>query len=187
VGPGVVRIGALALLGSLAAGCGDRRPPLASCADDLRGVYVADGGRRWMILDQRATLEVYPLFDDVTPVVATAAAAGREPLELGPRVLELSRQLRDTDDPTDPTDPTALASAGAGSSTASSTGIAGHLRRRYMRGTQVCVAKVPMRITACAGDALDVVLAEAEPPLAWSPSCTWPRTAGSRRERWIRE
>jgi hypothetical protein len=49
-----------------ASACDRRPPPLASCDDDLRGVYVADDGRRWMILDARDTLEGYPLFDDVT-------------------------------------------------------------------------------------------------------------------------
>jgi hypothetical protein len=141
----------------------DRRPPLTSCDDDLRGVYVVDG-RRWMILDARDTLEGYPLFDDVTP---TAAPPG---LEVAPRLLALSR-----------------APGGA---------ISGDVVRRYMSGSRVCLAQVPARITACAGDAFDVVLSDPSPPLAFDRApgeatsakrCLWPRPGSSRRERWVRE
>ncbi len=148
-------LAALAVVASTGAAC-DRRPPLASCADDLRGVY-AGGGGRWMILDQPAGLEAYPLFPDVP------AAPG---LEVGPRVIGLAR-------------------APDGS------GITGKVRRRYMRGSQVCVAKVPVRVTACRGDALELVLADPAPPLTWpgaaGEACTWPRPGDSRVERWIRE
>lgn len=41
-----------------------RRAPVTSCDDDLRGVWVTDAGARWMMLDNSATLEAYPLFDD---------------------------------------------------------------------------------------------------------------------------
>lgn len=64
--------------------------------------------------------------------------------------------------------------------------VTGSVRRRYMRGTQLCVAKVTARVTACAGGALDIVLTDPAPPLGWAP-CTWPRLESSRRERWIRE
>jgi hypothetical protein len=61
------------------AGCG--RAPLETCGDDLRGVY-ASGGERWMVLDDGATLEAYPLFAD----------GGSDPtLEIAPRVIELAR------------------------------------------------------------------------------------------------
>src|SRR5262245_26486020 len=142
----------IAAIAALAGAC-DRRPPLASCDDDLHGVYeVADG--RWMILDGRQTLEAYPLFPDATPVPG---------LEVGPRVIDLRR----TED-----------------------GLTGWVRRRYMRGSQVCVATKSVRVTACAGDALELVLTDPAPPLAWpaesKQTCTWPRTGSSRVERWVR-
>jgi hypothetical protein len=148
-----------ALAGVLAAGaisgggaC-DRRPPLASCADDLRGVY-AESDRRWMILDGTDELAVYPLFPDVTPVPG---------LEVGPRVIGLRR----TPD-----------------------GIAGSVRRRYMRGSVPCVAEAPAHVTACAGDAIEIVLADPVPPIAWPAApkqpCGWARPDSSRRERWLR-
>lgn len=143
-------------LGAALLAC-DRRAPLASCDDDLRGVYAA-GGERWMILDGQGTLEAYPLFDDVTPV--RAAGAPEAELEVAPRVIDLRR---------------------------TPAGVAGEIRRRYMRGTRACVAKVPVRVTACAGDALELVLADPAPPLAWDTPCLWPRPGSSRRERWIRE
>jgi hypothetical protein len=52
-------------------------PPIAACTDDLGGVYATPTGR-WMMLDSRATLEAYPLFDDSVPAGA-------------PRVLDLAR------------------------------------------------------------------------------------------------
>jgi hypothetical protein len=147
-------LGAAALALALAA-CGDRAP-LASCDDDLRGVYAADG-RRWMILDSGGELEIYPLFPDVTPSPAPG-------LEVAPRMLALRR----TPDK-----------------------LAGHVRRRYMQGARQCVAQVPVRITACAGDALELVLSDPEPPIEWPAApeepCSWPRPGSSRVERWRRE
>jgi hypothetical protein len=145
---------ALASVVICAGGACDRRPPpLASCDDDLRGVYVADG-RRWMILDDGGKLEAYPLFPDVTPVPE---------LEVAPRVIGLER---------------------------TEAGITGQVRRRYMRGSHACVAKVPARITACSGDTLQLVLDEPAPPLAWPAApeqpCTWSQ-ARAHVERWIRE
>jgi hypothetical protein len=142
----------LAAVAAAVAAC-DRRPPLASCEDDLRGVYVADG-RRWMILDERAELEAYPLFPDVTPVPG---------LEVAPRVIGLAR---------------------------TPAGISGTVRRRYMRGSQACVAKAPVHVTACAGEELQLVLADPVPPLAWpdapEQTCTWP-SLSTHVERWIRD
>jgi hypothetical protein len=149
----MMRAGLAALALALAAGACDRRPPLQSCADDLRGVYAVDG-RSWMILDGGAGLEAYPLFPDVP------AAPG---LEVGPRVIGLSREGGE---------------------------ITGSVRRRYMRGSQPCVAAVPARVTACKGDAIELVLGDPAPPIAWPAApkqpCEWPRPEPSRRERWIR-
>jgi hypothetical protein len=155
-GAAAAAFGALAAVAALGlGGCAcDRRAPLASCEDDLRGVYAADG-RRWMILDNAGELEAYPLFSDVPP------APG---LEVAPRVIALQRTPR---------------------------GLTGHVRRRYMRGSQACVAEAPARVTACAGDAIELVLSDPEPPIAWPAApeqpCGWPRPGSSRRERWIRE
>lgn len=63
--------------------------------------------------------------------------------------------------------------------------VAGQVRRRYMKGSAACIAKAPAHVTACANDALELVVADTAPPLAFSP-CTWPRPEPSRRERWIR-
>jgi hypothetical protein len=67
----------LAVAVLLLAAC-DRRTPVTSCDDDLHGVWVTDQGARWMILDNSATLEAYPLFDDSVPDGA-------------PRVIDLRR------------------------------------------------------------------------------------------------
>jgi hypothetical protein len=58
---------------------------IASCDDDLGGTWRSESGERWMILDNRATLEAYTLFDDTHP---RSAPAG---IEIGPRVIDLAR------------------------------------------------------------------------------------------------
>lgn len=80
-------------------------------------------------------------------------------LEVAPRVIDLARD---------------------------GAGVRGTVKRRYMRAADACVAKAPARLTACAGDAIDIVLADPAPPLSLSP-CTWGTAAPSHRERWRRE
>jgi hypothetical protein len=140
VGPGV----ALAI-----AACG--RAPIATCRDDLRGVY-ASGAERWMVLDDGATLEAYPLFPD---------GGGDPKLEIAPRVIELARTPGDA-------------------------GLAGTLRRRYLQQAARCDAAVPVHVTRCAGDLLELVLADPAPPTQLAP-CRWPRPGASRVARWQRE
>ena len=162
-----MRVLALALAASACQG----RAPLASCADDLRGVYAVEGavGQRWMILDSGDALEIYPLFPDASPDLAPG-------LEVAPRMLALRREPGK---------------------------LLGDVRRRYMRGGRQCVGKAPVRITACAGDQIELVISDPEPPIEWptdGPSerptdgtaapkqpCSWPRLGGSRVERWRRE
>lgn len=55
----------------------DRREPIASCSDNLHGVWSAPSGR-WMLLDNGPTLEIFPLFDDSVP-------------EGAPRVIDVKR------------------------------------------------------------------------------------------------
>jgi hypothetical protein len=142
----LIRAAALALV---LAACG-RRAPIASCDDDLRGVYTS-GAERWMVLDDRGTLEAYPLFPD---------SDGPPDLVVAPRVIELVRDGR--------------------------AELSGTLRRRYMRRAQRCDAHVPVQVTRCAGDTLELVLADPAPPIELSP-CTWPGPGSSRVERWRRE
>jgi hypothetical protein len=66
----------------LVAAC-TRRPAITSCDADLHGVWVTPSGARWMMLDNGATLEAYPMFDDAIP-----RNAG---IEGAPRALDLSR------------------------------------------------------------------------------------------------
>ena len=58
-----------------------RPQPIASCADDLGGVYDV-AGESWMIVDGGKQLEAFPLFRDV-PVVPG--------VEVAPRFYELAR------------------------------------------------------------------------------------------------
>jgi hypothetical protein len=144
-----------------------RRAPITTCDDDLRGVYVTAGtagaanDERWMLLDNGATLEAYPLFPD------GAGPGGPPDLEIAPRVIDLARP---------PESP-------PGTSPGPLTGT---LRRRYLRRADRCEARVPVHVTRCAGDALELVLADPAPPLGFAP-CTWPAPGPSRIVRWRRD
>jgi hypothetical protein len=63
--------------------------------------------------------------------------------------------------------------------------VSGEVRRRYMKGSAACIAKVPVRVTTCSSDGLELVFAETSPPLSFTP-CQWPRPESSRLERWQR-
>jgi hypothetical protein len=144
-----------------------RRDPIASCDDDLRGVYLA-ASERWMVLDHGATLEAYPLFPD-----APGGAAGDAVLEVAPRVIDFERGPGvDASDPTHPHDLASL--------------IEGTLRRRYMRGSELCEARASVHVTRCANDTLELVLVDPAPPIAFAP-CTWPGPGPSHVVRWRRE
>jgi hypothetical protein len=129
-----------------------RDTPIASCNDNLRGVY-AIGDQRWMVIDRGATLEAYPLFPD---------AQGPPELVSAPRVIDLVRARGD------------------------GARLTGTLWRRYMRGAERCEAQLPVQVTRCAGDTLEIVLADPVPPIGFAP-CAWPRPGPSRVERWRRE
>ena len=133
-----------------------RRAPLVSCDDNLRGVYVAGPDERWMILDNGDKLEAYPLFPDVD---------GPPDLEIHPRRIDLTR-------------------APAGS--AAPATLAGTVHRRYLRRAEICEAQVPVHVTRCAGDTLELMLTDPAPPLGFSP-CSWPGPAPPRLVRWERE
>ena len=151
-------IRAAVLPGLLAIAACHRRAPLASCDDDLRGVYTTgrDGAERWMILADGDKLEAYPLFPDVD---------GPPGLEIHPRRIDLTR-------------------AAAGS--AAPAALAGTVHRRYLRRAEICEAQVPVHVTRCAGDTLELVLTDPAPPLGFSP-CQWPAPAPSHLVRWQRE
>ena len=63
--------------------------------------------------------------------------------------------------------------------------LVGEVTRRFMQGKLRCDAKASARVTSCAADTLEIVLADPLPPLQFEP-CTWGQSAPSRRERWRR-
>ena len=163
---GAARLAA-ALAATLVLASCDRRAPIQTCGDDLRGVYAAEGGARWMLIeDARGGYEAYPLFADVPSVPG---------LEVAPRVLDLARAEGGTEGGTD-----------GGTEGGAAVGLDGHVRRRYLRGAERCDAKLPVHVTACRDDTLELVLADPSPPTAFAP-CAWPRPAPSRVERWRHE
>lgn len=85
----------------------------------------------------------------------------------GPRELEVHPRRIDLTRVTDPT-------------------LAGTVHRRYMRRADICEAQVPVHVTRCAGDTLELVLTDPAPPLGFAP-CSWPGPAPSRLVRWQRE
>ena len=69
--------------------CNQSAQPIARCTDDLAGVYEVETTAtereptRWHVLDNRRSLEAYPMFDDTTVTVPG--------IELAPRVIDLRR------------------------------------------------------------------------------------------------
>ncbi|HSS02702.1 MAG TPA: hypothetical protein VLM79_36825 [Kofleriaceae bacterium] len=157
----------------------DRRPPIASCDDDLRGVYVA-GNERWMLLDNGPTLEAYPLFSDGSITSDFVVA---------PRVIDLERGTRPGDPrPGDsPPGGSPADDAPSGNLKPLMTGmVRGTLHQRFMRRAERCDAHVPVVVTRCAGDRLELVLGDPSPPIAFAP-CAWAQPGPSRIVRWQRE
>jgi hypothetical protein len=158
-----------------------RRAPIMSCDDDLRGVYVAGpaagapgaapGDERWMVLDNGATLEAYPLFPD------GGSASDPPGLEIAPRVIDLERPSAHRPGPAAP---------GAAPPDPAPAPLTGTLRRGYLQRAERCEAHVAVRVTRCAGDALELVLGDPAPPLGFAP-CTWPAPGPSRVVRWRRD
>lgn len=205
------RAGHAALLFALAA-C-SRRAPLTSCDDDLRGVYRS-GDERWMMLDKDATLEAYPLFPDADgpaelvtaprkivltrspsgPPGSTPGAAGRATdAAAASRSADTVAASRSTDADavaasrsTDAAPASRSTDAATASRAPGAGAIAGVLHRRYMRGSAICDARIPVHVTRCAGDTLDLVVADPSPPIGFAP-CAWPGPAPSRLVHWQRE
>jgi hypothetical protein len=129
------------------------RAPIASCADDLGGVWASETAT-WSILDTGTTVEIDPLFADA-PVPRDVGSAT---VYAAPRVIDLRRM---------------------------GDGLSGALHQMYTQQADHCIATVPVRITSCHDDGIEIVLADPSPPLAF-PTCVWPRPASSRVERWHR-
>ncbi|MBC7978370.1 MAG: hypothetical protein H7138_25580, partial [Myxococcales bacterium] len=52
--------------------------------------------------------------------------------------------------------------------------------------TARCEATVPVQVTRCASDAIELVLADPLPPTGFEP-CTWPTRGPTHIERWQRD
>jgi hypothetical protein len=63
--------------------------------------------------------------------------------------------------------------------------LTGTLHRRYMQRARRCDAHVPVHVTRCEGDTLELVLADPAPPIELSP-CAWPGPGPARIEHWRR-
>ena len=80
-----------------------RREPIASCDDDLRGVYAA-GDERWMMIDSGEVLEAYPLFPDgADPILDGSLTAGSATVSVGALgITTISGEVYMPDLPTKP-------------------------------------------------------------------------------------
>jgi hypothetical protein len=155
----------------------DRRAPIASCDDDLRGVYVG-GSERWMLLDNGPTLEAYPLFPD---------GSIADDLVVAPRVIDLERAGRLGDSrPGDSHPGDSHPDDSRPREPASSATLRGTLHQRFMRRAERCDAHVPVEVARCAGDTLELVLADPSLPIGFAP-CVWAGPGPSRIARWQRE
>lgn len=96
---------------------------------------------------------------EIYPVFPDRGIPADGTLEIAPRVITLDRTADGT--------------------------LRGEAKRRYMKASASCLAKVAVRITRCANDTLDVVMADTAPPLSFAP-CQWGRVEPARVELWKR-
>jgi len=61
----------------------------------------------------------------------------------------------------------------------------GEVKRRFTSAGTTCIAKAAAHLVSCAGDTLELVLADPAPPISFEP-CAFGRPASSHRERWAR-
>jgi hypothetical protein len=66
------------------------------------------------------------------------------------------------------------------------TGLAGTIAKRYMQRADSCEARVPVQVTSCADDTLEVALPDVHAPLSFAP-CVWPPPSPRHVEHWHRE
>jgi hypothetical protein len=64
--------------------------------------------------------------------------------------------------------------------------VGGEISRRYMRGGDSCISRVPVHVLACSGSTLELVLADTSPPTQFAPCTESSRKNPSRREKWLR-
>jgi hypothetical protein len=115
-----------------------------------------DLGGVWVAADQRWMVLDSGATLELYPLLADAPAGV---LEVAPRVIDLERE----DDR-----------------------LAGTVRRRFMQRAATCTSKAPARITSCNNDAIEIVFADPQAPLAFEP-CRFAPPPPSHRERWQRE
>src|SRR5262245_50963300 len=121
----------------------DRRPAVTSCDDDLRGTWVSDTGARWSVLDYGGKLEAFPAIDDAVPSGQEGGAqrSMTQGPEGAPRRIDLERGKK----------------------------LAGEVKRRFMRRADACEARAPIRIAKCKDTILQVIVADPQPPLSFTP------------------
>ncbi len=64
--------------------------------------------------------------------------------------------------------------------------VGGEISRRYTRGGDACITKVPVHVLSCTGTTLELVLADTSPPTQFAPCTESARKHPSRREKWQR-
>jgi hypothetical protein len=141
---------------ALAAVACSRRAPITACDQDLGGIWL-DGSRRWMVLDHPATPDHVSTLE-IFPTFPDADS-GSAHVDAAPRVVDLTRTGARLD---------------------------GFVGRRYSQGIASCEARLPLHITRCTDDTLELVVTDPAPPISFAP-CLWPPRAPSHVEHWKRE
>ena len=131
-------------------------PPIERCADSLAGTWRPEGADGG---GEWMLLDHGRTVEGYPLFDDSRPAGGDAGLEVAPRAIDLAR---------------------AGDR------LEGEVSRRYMRGSERCVVKVPLHVLACTGATLELVLSDPSPPLQFAPCAESSRKNPSRRERWLR-
>ncbi len=150
-----------------ATACRPAPPSLASCADDLSGVWRADDTtpsgepRRYHVIELGRAIEMYPMFDDSVLDPRDRKLTTPDAVIVAPSAFDLSR------------------SSDGGT-------LIGAQTRRFARGASSCVLHSPARIATCAGDRITLEETPLGPPTDWdrcTPPPAPPATMVLHRER----
>jgi hypothetical protein len=128
------------------AACGDGTPRVKNCADSLAGVWRTAGGdgetRRYHIVESRAGIEIFAMFDTTVPPEGTKATS---PVIYAPIVFDFDRARQRP----------------------SAVGLAGTRSQRVTREGRVCRLRTKAVIDYCEDD--QIALRFQRPgPLSWS-------------------
>ncbi|HEY4243800.1 MAG TPA: hypothetical protein VGM88_28500 [Kofleriaceae bacterium] len=64
--------------------------------------------------------------------------------------------------------------------------VLGEVARRFGKGATFCEGRAPAHVVGCTRDALEITLADPDPPVSFVPPCAWGTPPPPHAEHWTR-